>query len=567
MKPLHPISATLAVTAGLFAADPAWPEPTPVNQVFQFQSSGSYITAIRGETRRAMCYLWIPETTKRVRGLLVLGANVPEHRLVGHELIRRMCAANDLAILWSTPSFLHPVDWTKPFPSVAEMKPEREAMVRFFQQQLEALARASGYDEVATVPWLPIGESTHLFLVDALLETRPERCIAGIYVKNTRIPPTNRRTPVLVIHATAQEWDQEKTDIRSKWNDVSRFYEARLAERKQNPGWPRSLIIDGHSGHFDCSDRLVAYMAGYIEQAVRLRCSADGSPALRPVEIAAGFVADLPVPGHGGSSIAPATTDDPRPWFFDRTAALEAQQIASIDWKAESQLPILLDERGRAIPNDFRGITKLTSVPFEADGLTFQLRAGLADTIPPGFVNAGAKLARAPGAPVIEWLIGPLEPLGGSRFRISLDRTWLGGGTTCVAIRQPGAAGIRDVVHPVYIDLKALRNTAGKPQTISFAPIGDVPRGTDRVPLRATSDAGLPVSFFVVAGPAVVRENTLVFTRIPPRSQGPVDVTVAAWQWGRREHPAVQMAEIVRQTFRLTAPASQPQGVLERKVN
>lgn len=141
------ISASLTLAAGLFAAEPAWPEPTPVNQVFQFQSSGSYVTALSGEVRRATCYLWIPETTTRLRGLLVLGANVPEHRLVGHELIRRMCAANDLAILWSTPSFLHPVDWTKPFPSAAEMQPEREAMVVFFQQQLEALAQASGYDE------------------------------------------------------------------------------------------------------------------------------------------------------------------------------------------------------------------------------------------------------------------------------------------------------------------------------------------------------------------------------------------------------------------------------------
>lgn len=558
MKRIYRTSAILLMAKSLFASAPAWPEPTPVNQVFQYQSSGSYITSISREERRATCYLWIPETCKRLRGLLVLGENVPEHRLVGHELIRRMCSSNDLGILWSTPSFLHPVDWTKPFPPEAEMKPEREAMVVFFQQQLESLAKASGYDEVATVPWLPIGESTHMFLVDALLESRPERCIAGIYVKNTHMPPNNRTTPVLCIHGTSQEWNQEKMDIRSKWNDLSRFYDARLNERKKDPGWPRSLVIDGHSGHFDCSDRLVAYMAKYIERVVNARCSADGSPSLKPVEITSGFVADLPVPGHGGTSIAPAKADDPRPWFFDRTAALEAQQIATIDWKAESQLPILLDEQGEAIPNDYRGITKLKSVPFEADGLTFQLRCGLADKIPPGFVNAGEKLAQAPGIPTIEWLIGPLEPMGGNRFRISLERTWQGAGMACLAIRQPGAEHIRDVVHPVYIDLKALCNTNGKPQKITFAPFGDVPAGTASVPLLATSDADLPVSFFVVAGPAVVREKTLVFTTIPPRSKWPVNVTVAAWQWGHRENPAVMMAEIIQQTFRLTAPTPQP---------
>ena len=188
------------------------PEPTPVNQVFQYVSKGFYTSAISHEDHRAACYLWIPETCARVRGLLILGANVPEHRLVGHEIIRRVCAANDLAILWCTPSILYPVDWSRPFPSEAEIKPEREAMVTFLQQRLDELAANSGYDEIATVPWLPIGESTHMFLVDALLESRPQRCIAGIYVKNAHVPPTNRQTPVLGIFGTAQEWDQDKSD-------------------------------------------------------------------------------------------------------------------------------------------------------------------------------------------------------------------------------------------------------------------------------------------------------------------------------------------------------------------
>jgi hypothetical protein len=217
-----------------------------------------------------------------VRGLLILGANVPEHRLVGHEVIRRMCATNDLGILWCTPSILYPVDWSKPFPSESELKPEREAMVTFLQKQLEALAKSSGYDEIATVPWLPIGESTHMFLVDALLESRPQRCIAGIYVKNAHMPPANRLTPVLCIYGTAQEWGQDKSDIRSQWNNIRWFYKNILTERKKNPEWPRSLVIDGYSGHFDCSDRLVAYMAEYIEQAIKARCSQDGNPALKP---------------------------------------------------------------------------------------------------------------------------------------------------------------------------------------------------------------------------------------------------------------------------------------------
>ena len=152
-----------------------------------------------------------------------------------------------------------------------------------------------------------------------------------------------------------------------------------------------------------------------------------------------------------------------------------------------------------------------------------------------------------------------MAPLGGNRFCIALDRSWLGGvSSACLAIRHRGTEFIRDAVQPVYVDVSALRNTSGKPQKITFSPLGDVPVGTAAVPLVATSDSGLPVAFFVVAGPAVVRENKLVFAALPPRSKLPVTVTVAAWQWGRRGEPAVQMAEIVQQTIRLTAPAPRP---------
>ena len=39
----------------------------------------------------ATAYLWIPEKTQRVRGLLIMCANVPEHKLVGHPAIREVC--------------------------------------------------------------------------------------------------------------------------------------------------------------------------------------------------------------------------------------------------------------------------------------------------------------------------------------------------------------------------------------------------------------------------------------------------------------------------------------------
>ena len=86
---------------------------------------------------------------------------------------------------------------------------------------------------------------------------------------------------------------------------------------------------------------------------------------------------------------------------------------------------------------------------------------------------------------------------------------------------------------------------------ITFEPIPDVTTATPSILLTASSDAGLPVSFFVVSGPARVIDRQLVFTAIPPRTRFPVEITVAAWQWGRGTGPKIQTAEIVKRTFRL----------------
>ena len=96
---------------------------------------------------------------------------------------------------------------------------------------------------------------------------------------------------------------------------------------------------------------------------------------------------------------------------------------------------------------------------------------------------------------------------------------------------------------------RQVRNISGP--IVSFEPIQDVPEGAGSVPLKAKSDAGLPVEFFVVAGPAVVRDGRVAFTPIPPRTKFPVSVTVAAWQWGRGTEPKIKTADVVTRTFRI----------------
>jgi hypothetical protein len=318
---LGPVGRALHVSCWLLSLFPchvvgvsASSMQSPVNQVFQFVQTSTCTAWTNGKPTTATGYLWIPEDCKRLQGLLILCANVPEHRLVGHPAIRSVCAAHDLGIYWGTSTFYN-----------FQAKQENKTTVAFLQQLLDGLAKTSGYEEVATVPWLPMGESGHLLMVDALLEAAPERCIAGIYIKNNHLPPKNRRIPVLVAFGAAQEWSQDKSDIRTNWNNVGAGYEGILKQRTANPQWPLSYIIDGTSGHFDCSERLTKSFAHYIELVAKARLSDGGSPALKPVSLEKGFLADLPVPGHEDQPVTEfsQTPAEKRglPWYFDRASA------------------------------------------------------------------------------------------------------------------------------------------------------------------------------------------------------------------------------------------------------
>ena len=420
----------------------------------------------------------------------------------------------------------------------------------FLQELLNGLAKNSGYGEVATVPWLPIGESGHLLMVDALVELHPEHCIAGVWLKNNHLPPKNRTVPALVAFGSAQEWSQTQSDIRTNWNNVRKSVDGVSDQRKQNPNWPLSYLIDGGSGHFDCSEKLTKFLAHYIDCVTQARLADNGS--LKQIPLDSGWLADLAVPGHEKKSPKKfpesAANERALPWFFDRESAEAAQSFADINWNAETQLPGFMDADGKILPFNFNGISNIEP-KYEADGITFTLRGVMLDQLPEQFTNAGVKLAKAPGEPTLEWLCGPVKPLGGDKFQICLDRSF--GSSACyIAARQNGTDTIRNSVQPCGVKIQ--KNNSGLAQKITFEKIPDVKAGTISIQLAAKSDSGLPVKYFVRAGPAVVQGDQLVFRPIPPRAKFPLAVTVAAWQFGRSCDVPVT-TEIVEQTFNLLA--------------
>ncbi len=543
-----PMIGSLALAAFADAASPSY---SPENQVFQFATTQSFTP--KGKpgmpTATADAYLWIPESCKRVRGVLVLAQNVPEHWLVGHPAIRAACVDNDLAILYTCQSFLM-FSTFKDYPSKDRDREHGE----FIQQILDALAKISGYDELATAPWFPMGESMALVVPNALTSAFPERCIAGIQIKDgqwDRLKSPD--VPVLVACGTAPEWDEPKHDIFTRWKvQATDDLKQHRAKRAATPSWPGSLLIEAGSAHFSVTENMAQLFAQYIRAACKARLSTDGSDKLRAVNLDDGFVAGLSVPGS--SPIPPARfkgcTPEQKnlPWYFDEASAKAACEMANINWNAQPMLPVFADENGKPVPFNYRGITGPLKITTRDDCITFDLAAMFLDQLPDGFVGAGKPLGHVAGKPVIEWLCGPYVPLGNNRFQFAMDRTWKK--TDCyVRVWHPGNGEYRLSTNPGKLEFEPNKN--GKPQTITFDTIPDQAVGAKDVQLHATSDSGMPVRFFVRFGPAEIHGDRLVITQVPARARMPVAVTVVAWQWGRVSEPAVQTAENVERSFRI----------------
>ncbi len=118
--------------------------------------------------------------------------------------------------------------------------------------------------------------------------------------------------------------------------------------------------------------------------------------------------------------------------------------------------------------------------------------------------------------------------------------------TAAAAITVRGAQAGDTNYLPASTDLTF--TTAKQNQSITFAAVADQPPGTAPVTLSATASSGLPVSFAVLGGPAVVVGNTVTPT-------GTGTVLVRASQGGNDTFNA---APDVDRSFAVAAPAGPP---------
>jgi hypothetical protein len=162
----------------------------------------------------------------------------------------------------------------------------------------------------------------------------------------------------------------------------------------------------------------------------------------------------------------------------------------------------------------------------------------------------------AAGPVLVTPITGPVERTAPDMFRVAFNRTFSTadkrGHDIWLLASHPGDAACKGAVQQALLRLP--RFTDGAPQTITFPVIADQKLGPATVPLAATSDAGVPVGYYVREGPAFVRDGVLHLTPVPPRAKFPVRVTVVAWQLGRGAEPKLRAAVPVERSLLLTTP-------------
>ncbi|QEC75174.1 alpha/beta hydrolase family protein [Mucilaginibacter ginsenosidivorax] len=512
----------------------------PEDHVYQY--------SVKVGTRNA--YLWIPPNCKQLNGVIVSLANLLERNWLEDPFIRRTAAEIGLGIIWIGPAQRGDQSLT------ADMKP---GMENIFQQMMDDLALQSGYLELKTAPVIPMGHSANGHFAWTFANALPERTIACIPVKTIPLPDSLKFSgiPLCYVVGETTEWPQYRVpDPATKPGDRDFYWpvvkQTALALRSQDSDNLVGVVTDPGGGHFDWSARLAKFIALYIRKACQYRLPQPGQSALNPIERSSGWLT-----GTGGmekDEFLPAPYKSFKGnsanayWFFDQETAVAAMRFEGDRVKRKRQMITFIQD-DQLLPVAKLGFAALGFEPGQ-DGVSFQLKGGFLSEMPPELIGGGQKLGHAAGAISFRVITGPAIQTGASSFRLQFDRSGMGG-DLWIQEENAGDAEYRHAVQPGKMAIPA-KLTTGKPQKITFQKIQDVKYGTKELALHATSDSALPVDYYIISGPAYVKNSVIKFTPIPVKSKYPVKIKVVAYQWGRVTAPLYQSAEPVEQTFYVT---------------
>jgi hypothetical protein len=512
-----------------------------------------------GDEGQPRAFLWIPPDCTHVRAVVMGQNNMEEEPILENPRFRAALAELGFAEVWTTPGF----DLFFRF--------DRGAGDRL-TRIMNDLATESGYQEIAAAPLVPIGHSAAASSPWNIAAWEPARTLAVMsvsgqwpYYKDVNTPPWDSRT-VDYVPGLVTMGEYEGTEGRAGDG---------LPQRQAHPLTPLSALQCPAEGHFAPTNKKIDYLALYLKKAAQYRLPADaadaGSIQLKQIDpTKQGWLADR---WHSKSGpTAPAApvasySGDPAQafWFFDEEIA-KATETYEAEGRGKKVDLLGYIQDGQVVPQT--NSHQQVNLKFEpqADGITFKLTAGFLDTVPGGSgrpagwtgLPAGSPISHASNADAIsiDRICGPVTKLSSDTFQVHFDKVGMNNKHRSVEIwlaaTHPGDDQYKPMVQQSLLRIP-FRNTKGPAQHITFPLIEDQKEPAGSVEMMATSDAGAPVSYYVLAGPAEIHGSKLTFTPIPPRAKFPVKVTVVAWQYGRAGEQPLQTAEPVEQSFVIEA--------------
>lgn len=489
-------------------------------------------------------FLWIPPSCRQVKGVIIGQHNMLEEGILENASFRKKMDELGIAEIWITPG-------------IDQLWNPKSNSLALFNSMMDTLAEISGYSELKYAPVIPIGHSAMATYPWNYAAINPDRTLAVLSIHGDA-PSTN----LTGFGRPNLDWSKLSIDgipglmVEGEYEWWEARVQPALNYKKSHSGSCISFLCDAGRGHFDYSEQMLKYLGLFIEKAIKYRLPKNqpmNAPVkLIPVNPEKGWLASrwhrdsLPDSPTAPFKHYKGNRNDAF-WYFDKEMALETERIYTRQRGKKDQY-IGFVQNGKLLEfNPKLHSREIGLFNPSTDSNFFYLSATYTDTL-----RRNISIDHSKTAISITRICGPVEKVNDTTFTLSFYRMGFNNrkrtGDFWLIAASDGDDNYKSTVQQINVKVP-FPYTEGTNQKFIFDPISNIKSGTSSIFLKASSDQGLPVYFYVFEGPAEVKDNKLVFNQIPLRAKFPVKVTVVAWQYGRSVEPKVKTAEPVIQTF------------------
>ncbi|MEI6554529.1 MAG: hypothetical protein WCL70_02950 [Paludibacter sp.] len=518
-------------------------------QLWQWNTT-LHLTDNEGRNYTVSPYLWVPPACKKLNAVMFSSTAILEQTTVEDPGIRAVCAKYGIAIVWSDTQFYH--DETTGLKQIDDI--------------LAQFSEISGYDELKSVPWIPVGHSATLKMIRDMPKVKMNKLACMIMHKNNNGFGYSSEVPVLTTYGEFVEWDSYTVDLKTN-GTKDKAYPAIMKAREANI--PVSYFSDPNTGHFDCSKSLMKNISKWLDDICAIRFDSEGN--LKTISLEKGWVCQLPVPGFTGFKPKPysqaSDSEKINAWYPTYETALAAYNMANVSMTRKPQIAGFADMQGnyetgwwRAIMYnipyllEINGTLKIKTIPYlkmpngqYANKFTDNKNSPEYEKLY-SFSNKNDDFENSGNPLETEAMSGNLNKIDNQTFEY-IPRF---NSASYLIVKQQGNENFRSSVQPGRLNFQSI--THGKENLITFPPVPNQElKQIQAIKLNASSSSGLKVKYFVKFGAARIEStNRLIIEKenIPPKTKFPYEISVTAYQLGS-QNDSVKTATSVSCTFNI----------------